>query len=59
MLNGLERTLERQFPERDRRWPERKGPENSELSLAEDPAEYHTESPPGYAEPHSSSPPDS
>ena len=48
MLNGLERTLERQLSERDRRWPERKGPENSELSLEEDSDEYHTESPPVY-----------
>ena len=25
MLNGMERTLEKQLPERYRRWPEKKG----------------------------------
>jgi hypothetical protein len=66
MLNGIERTLERHLPERERRWPE-KGPGSAEDSgfrvqeepggqgsgfrVQEEPAEYHTDAPPGYPEP--------
>jgi four helix bundle protein len=42
MLNGLERTLEKQFPESDHRWPHRAAGEAS--------GEYGA-SPPGFAEP--------
>ena len=41
MLNGMERTLEKYIPERDRRWPE---------ALREQSDEYDTP-PPGYPEP--------
>jgi len=41
MLNGMEGTLEKYIPERDRRWPE---------SLREQSDEYDTP-PPGYPEP--------
>ena len=42
MLNGMERTLEKQLPEPDRRWPD--------ASVREDPAVYTT-SPSGFPEP--------
>ena len=54
MLNGLERTLERQLPDRERRWPEQPpGPRASEqgLGVQEDPPEYRTNPPPGYPDP--------
>ncbi len=51
MLNGIERTLERFLPERDRRWPERKGEEGLEVRVQEEPAEYRADVPPGYPEP--------
>jgi four helix bundle protein len=54
MLNGIERTLERHLPERDRRWPEKgqeTGGEGSGFRVQEEPAEYRTELPPGYPEP--------
>jgi len=54
MLNGLERTLERQLPDRERRWPEQPpGPGASEqgLGVQEDPPEYRTNPPPGYPDP--------
>ncbi len=51
MLNGLERTLERFLPERERRWPEKGGDQGSGFSVHEEPADYRTDSPPGYPEP--------
>lgn len=42
MLNGIERVLERQLPEPDRRWPA--------SSIREDPAQYGT-CPPGFPDP--------
>ena len=51
MLNGIERTLARYLPERDRRWPERKGEEGPELRVQEESAEYRGDAPPGYPEP--------
>jgi len=42
MLNGMERTLEKQFPPSDRRWPE--------SSVQEQPAPYNAY-PPGFPEP--------
>jgi len=41
MLNGMERTLERHLPERERRWPQ---------SVREDTEDYG-DSPPGFPEP--------
>jgi hypothetical protein len=62
MLNGMERTLERFLPERDRRWPEKgqgaaAGGEASGFSVQEEPAEYYVEMPPGYPEPCPPAPP--
>jgi hypothetical protein len=67
MLNGIERTLERHLPERDRRWPEKgpgseggvrdsgfrvqEGAQGSAFRFQEDQAEYHGDTPPGYPEP--------
>ena len=69
MLNGMERTLERQLPERERRWPEKwqdgegeegtgcrvqdsaGGEQGSGFRVQEEPAEYHTDAPPGYPDP--------
>ena len=42
MLNGMERTLEKQLPEADRRWPH--------SSVREDPEDYSS-CPPGFPEP--------
>ena len=68
MLNGMERTLERHLPERDRRWPEKglesgaadqgseAGGQESGFRVQEDPAEYHGDTPPGYPEPCSPEP---
>ena len=42
MLNGMERTLEKQLPESDRRWPQ--------VAVREDPADYGN-SPPGFPDP--------
>jgi len=47
MLNGMERTLEKQLPESDRRWPS--------VSLREDDATY-VASPPGFPEPRTLNP---
>ena len=62
MLNGMERTLERFLPERDRRWPEKApgsaaGGEGSGSRVQEDPAESHADMPPGYPEPCPPAPP--
>jgi four helix bundle protein len=56
MLNGIERTLERQLPSRERRWPEQtpepgSGEEGSGFRVQEDPLPYQIELPPGYSEP--------
>jgi four helix bundle protein len=65
MLNGMERTLERFLPERDRRWPEkgsgvgdrgRVGASAGEepgagSGVQEAPAGYHSDAPPGHPEP--------
>jgi four helix bundle protein len=59
MLNGMERTLERFLPERDRRWPEKgqagvQDPGGKEqvpgCRVQEEPAEYYADAPPGYPE---------
>jgi hypothetical protein len=41
MLNGMERTLEKQLPESDRRWPQ---------SSVREPAEDYDTCPPGFPE---------
>ncbi len=48
MLNGMERTLEKQLPEADRRWPN---------SLVREAQESYGSSPPGYPEPRTLNPP--
>jgi four helix bundle protein len=50
MLNGMERTLGRFLPERDRRWPEKESEENSAASFHEVSAEYSSNVPEGYLE---------
>ena len=56
MLNGMERTLERQLPERERRWPEQTagdgaGEPGSGVTVQEEPGEYSCDAPPGYPDP--------
>jgi len=56
MLNGMERTLERQLPERERRWPEQTtaagaGEPGSGVAVQEEPGEYSCDAPPGYPAP--------
>jgi four helix bundle protein len=59
MLNGMERTLEKNLPERDRRWPEegQEGGQGSGFRVQEDPAEYHADGPAGYPDPPDVAPP--
>ena len=63
MLNGMERTLERFLPERDRRWPEKQGGEgsggkeqDSGFRIQEGAGDYHADAPPSYPEPFPSEP---
>jgi len=59
MLNGLERTLEKFLPERERRWPEKRGGEGGEGSgfrVQEGSGDYHADAPPGYPEPSAPEP---
>ena len=55
MLNGMERTLEKQLPERYRRWPEKKGVQEDmapyENAVADSDLEPWNPEQPGYPEP--------
>ena len=42
MLNGMERALEKHLPERDRRWPEKKGIQGSDFRIQEGTVPYKT-----------------